>query len=121
MKVMRADGRGSGRGGVAGMEWVKINRENPAIVSMSLTSPRNANRAWEYYVNRMVWGGITVVAAAGNQGTNVCNYGPAWVSRAITVASSTIGDEKSDFSNYGSCADIFAPGSHILSAYHESD
>jgi len=39
----------------------------------------------------------------------------------VTVASSTNVDGRSGFSNFGSCIDIFAPGSAIVSAGAESD
>lgn len=35
----------------------------------------------------------------------------------MTVAASTITDEKAFFSNWGSCFDIFAPGQDIISAW----
>ena len=59
--------------------------------------------------------GIVVMVAAGNANTNACNSSPASEPKAITVASSTINDQRSSFSNYGSCVDIFAPGSSIVS------
>ncbi|HEX9919447.1 MAG TPA: S8 family serine peptidase, partial [Pyrinomonadaceae bacterium] len=46
---------------------------------------------------------------------------PARVAAAITVGSTTSSDAKSDFSNIGSCLDIFAPGSNIQSAWSTSD
>ena len=39
----------------------------------------------------------------------------------ITVGSTTNTDARSDFSNYGSCVDVFAPGSDILSGWFNSD
>jgi len=39
----------------------------------------------------------------------------------MTVESTTISDLRSGFSNDGTCIDIFAPGSFLLSAGHRSD
>merc|ERR1712014_222418 len=39
----------------------------------------------------------------------------------ITVGSTDRSDKRSGFSNYGTCTDIWAPGSGILSAGHRSD
>jgi len=62
--------------------------------------------------------GVTVVVAAGNQNDDACKYTPAVVTNAITVGATTTLDHRSGFSNYGTCVDIFAPGSAILSAYY---
>jgi serine protease len=43
------------------------------------------------------------------------------VSQALTLGSSTSGDARSSFSNYGTCVDLFAPGSSITSAWYTSD
>ena len=55
------------------------------------------------------------MVAAGNDNDDACNYSPASAADAITVGSSTINDEASYFSNYGTCNDIYAPGSSIYS------
>ena len=46
---------------------------------------------------------------------------PARVADAITVGSTTSTDARSSFSNIGTCLDLFAPGSSILSAWNTSD
>lgn len=58
--------------------------------------------------------GIVLVAAAGNDNVSSVFY-PAGYSEVIAVASTTFGDSKSNFSNYGSWIDISAPGSAIYS------
>lgn len=58
--------------------------------------------------------GSLLIAAAGND--NVSNvFYPAGYSEVMAVASTTFGDSKSSFSNYGSWIDISAPGSAIYS------
>ena len=59
--------------------------------------------------------------AAGNESANACNGSPARVGAALTVGSTTSTDARSSFSNYGSCVDLFAPGSSITSAWYTSD
>merc|ERR1719297_498370 len=66
-------------------------------------------------------GGVTVIVAGGNSNGDACRFSPAFVPSAITVGSTTSLDERSSFSNYGACTDIWAPGSSILSAGHTSD
>ena len=46
---------------------------------------------------------------------------PASEPRAYTVGSTTSQDARSSFSNHGTCLDIFAPGSSIVSAGVSSD
>ena len=72
-------------------------------------------------VQAMIADGITVVVAAGNEAQPTCSVSPARVPAAITVAASEIDDDDADYSNYGSCNDLFAPGSAILSAGITSD
>ena len=38
-------------------------------------------------INALVADGVTVVAAAGNQNQDACDYNPTWTPWAITVAS----------------------------------
>merc|ERR1719225_645544 len=65
--------------------------------------------------------GLSVVVAAGNENGDACSFSPAFVLSAITVGSTDSQDRRSDFSNYGRCTNIWAPGSSILSAGHTSD
>ena len=61
--------------------------------------------------------------AAGNNGARppyspeACDYSPSRLPAALTVGATDSADTRSDFSNYGTCVDLFAPGSAILSAY----
>jgi len=61
------------------------------------------------------------VVAAGNSNSNACNFSPAYVPSAVTVGSTDSLDARSYFSNYGSCVDIWAPGSSVTSLSHTSD
>ena len=62
-----------------------------------------------------------MVVAAGNDDADACGGSPGRVDEAITVGSTTVNDDRSSFSNLGSCVDIFAPGSDITSAWHDGD
>merc|ERR1719428_2425398 len=72
-------------------------------------------------VAELVATGVPTVVAAGNSNTDACNFSPASEPSAITVGSTTDDDSRSSFSNYGSCLDIYAPGSDIESAWIGSD
>lgn len=58
--------------------------------------------------------------SVGNDNKDACDYSPAASKNAITVAASTLGDERAYFSNYGKCVDVFAPGLGIVSTYKGS-
>lgn len=61
--------------------------------------------------------GVTMVVAAGNDNSDACAYSPASEPLAITVAASDINNDRASYSNYGTCVDIFGPGSSITSAW----
>merc|ERR1712187_819279 len=65
--------------------------------------------------------GVAVIVAGGNSNSDSCRFSPAFVPSAITVGSTTSTDARSSFSNYGSCTNIWAPGSSVVSASHTSD
>jgi subtilisin family serine protease len=64
--------------------------------------------------------GVTYAVAAANDRADACYYSPARVAGALTVAASTSADERSWFSNFGRCVDLYAPGSGVASAWHTS-
>lgn len=103
---------------IAGIDWVRANRVLPAVANMSLGG--GASTATDNATNNLINSGVTVVVAAGNDNANACNYSPARVANAVTVGSTTSTDARSSFSNFGTCVNIFAPGSSITSAWSTS-
>ncbi|MCK7593976.1 S8 family peptidase [Pseudomarimonas salicorniae] len=119
IRVLGCNGSGTNSGVIAGMDWVTANHVKPAVANMSLGG--GASSTTDAAVKRMTDAGVVVVVAAGNDNSNACNYSPARAASAITVGSTTNTDARSSFSNYGSCLDIFAPGSSITSAWYTSN
>src|SRR5690606_13751210 len=119
VRVLGCTGSGSTSGIIAGMDWVANNAPRPSVVNMSLGG--GASTTLDQAVDRLVARGIPVVVAAGNENQNACNVSPARAAAAITVGSTTSSDARSSFSNWGSCVDLFAPGSSITSAWHTSN
>jgi subtilisin family serine protease len=114
VRVLGCTGSGSNAGVVAGINWVSANRILPAVANMSLGGGISA--ATDAAVNNSIGRGVTYAVAAGNSNANACNFSPARVPAAITVGATTQTDARSSFSNFGTCVDIFAPGSGITSA-----
>jgi serine protease len=114
VRVFGCGNTGSNSDIIAGINWVTANRIRPAVANLSLGG--GASQATDSAVNSMINAGVVAVVAAGNSNANACNYSPARVPAAITVGSTTSTDARSSFSNFGSCLDIFGPGSSITSA-----
>ena len=126
VRVLDCNGSGTYAAVIAGMNWVRTSHPVgvPGVVNMSLGGgfSSSINSAVDALVNS----GITVVVASGNDGSdpywgNACNSSPGSAASAITVNASTSSDQAASFSNYGSCTDIYAPGSGVRSATHYSD
>lgn len=119
VRVLDCGGSGSNSGVIAGVDWVTQNASGSAVANMSLGG--GDSTALDDAVRNSINSGVTYAVAAGNENANACSGSPNKVPEAITVGSSTSSDSRSSFSNYGSCVDLFAPGSDITSAWHTSD
>ena len=114
VKVLGSDGSGSTADIVDAIDWVarraSVETGRPSIINMSLGG-QGASAAMNEAIfwARALYNVVTVVAA-GNSNANACAYSPASSRSAITVGSTDRDDERSSFSNFGSCVNIFAPG-----------
>jgi len=118
VRVLNCQGSGTNSGVIAGVDWVTANHVKPAVANMSLGG--SASTAVDDAVSRSISAGVTYVVAAGNSNANACNYSPARVGPALTVGATTSTDARASYSNFGSCLDLFAPGSSITSAWYTS-
>lgn len=100
---------------IMGLDWVLANAVKPAVANLSLRT--FASGSMDTAVRNLINAGVTVVAAAGNDAGDACNYSPGRVSEAITVAASNSSDQPRSDSNQGSCVDLFAPGDDIKSTW----
>ncbi|MCY1045313.1 S8 family serine peptidase [Corallococcus sp. bb12-1] len=114
VRVLDCTGYGNDAQVIGGIDWVAANHIKPAVANMSLGDV--GIPAIDDATERLIAAGVTTVVAAGNDSANACNYSPARAPNAITVGSTTSTDARSSFSNFGTCVDIFAPGSSITSA-----
>jgi len=119
VRVLNCSGSGTTSGVISGVDWVRANHIKPAVANMSLGG--GISSALDTAVNNAITAGVTFAIAAGNSNADACGSSPARVAAAITVGSTTSTDARSSFSNFGTCVDIFAPGSSITSAWATSD
>jgi subtilisin family serine protease len=115
LRVLNCSGSGSTSGIIAAIDWVRVNRTNPAVANLSLGGGYSStlNNA----ITNLSNSGVFVAVAAGNENQNACNVSPASAAAATTVAASTSSDARATYSNYGSCVDLYAPGSSITSTW----
>jgi subtilisin family serine protease len=119
VRVLNCSGSGSTSGVISGVNWVAANRILPAVANMSLGG--GASSALDTAVNNAINAGVTFAVAAGNSNANACSFSPARTAAAITVGATTSTDARASYSNFGTCVDIFAPGSSITSAWSTSN
>jgi subtilisin family serine protease len=121
VRVLDCAGSGSNSGVIAGVDFVTSNHQagQPAVANMSLGG--GVSTALDTAVNNSINDGVTYAIAAGNSNVDACTQSPARVANALTVGSTTTTDARSSFSNFGTCVDIFAPGSGITSSWNTSD
>lgn len=122
VRVLDTSGSGSYAIVIAGVDKVtKHHQANPGLAVANMSLGGGYFTALNTAVKASIDSGIVYVVAAGNDSANACNYSPASTTAAITVGSTASDDSRSYFSNYGSCVDIFAPGSNITSAWSTSN
>ncbi len=121
VRVLNCLGSGTVSGVIAGLDWVAINHSGGAEAVANMSLGGGGSVSLDNAVNAVIVDGITVVVAAGNSSANACNYSPARVPNAITVAASDSANVFASWSNYGLCVDIIAPGVNITSAWKGSD
>ncbi|WP_285609245.1 S8 family peptidase [Actinokineospora globicatena] len=122
VRVLNCYGSGRWANVIAAIDWMIADHQpgQPAVANMSLSSGKvqSANDA----VSAAVADGIVMTVAAGNDnGTDACTRSPASTPTAITVGATDRTDKRASYSNIGTCLDLFAPGSAIVSTWHTTD
>lgn len=129
---------------IAGLQFVvsqfRSSNYLPTVASLSFGGPRNP--AVDQAVENAVEQGVHVVVAAGNEGEDACEASPAaartavcvrlsfakWKGKVLirvgtgrTVGATDIDDNEADYSNWGECVDILAPGASGLLLYRAAN
>jgi subtilisin family serine protease len=118
VKVLSDQGSGPTSGVIAGVDWVtgqSKNQNKKVVANLSLGGAFSS--AMNTACNGAVDAGIFMAVAAGNDNGNACSYSPASAAKVTTVGATDISDRRSSFSNWGTCVDIFGPGTSITAAW----
>jgi thermitase len=103
----------------SGIRWAAdngakvINLSLGSVFTPTSGSGATCSQTFQDAVNYATTKSVTVIAAAGNDGTTEL-FQPASCAGVISVASTDQNDAKSSFSNYGPWVNVAAPGSAIL-------
>lgn len=110
---------------VKALQWTINNIKRTGrygVVNMSFGGERGSSTSEQRLINYVTkYYPIIFIAAAGNEKDNACSYSPAYIDTVITVGASNSTDDKSEFSNWGSCIDLFSPGSDIVSTNEKGE
>jgi subtilisin family serine protease len=128
MAVKLGDDGSDGQAMAAGFEGIVWAADHGAdVINMSWGSPQYFE-TMQNTVNYAYNKGCVMVGAAGNNGNgmetqmnpdipvNYVGY-PAALDHVIAVGSNDVGDNKSDFSNYGTWIDVLAPGGYYNNGF----
>jgi subtilisin family serine protease len=115
VRVFGCTGSGSTSAVLAAVDWVRVNRTNPAVANLSIGG--GFSSAMNTAVTNLANSGVFVAVAAGNENQNACNVSPASATAVFTTASTTSTDARRTSSNWGSCVDGYAPGGSITSTW----
>ncbi|KAK5174154.1 uncharacterized protein LTR77_001234 [Saxophila tyrrhenica] len=129
IKALDSDGGGWSSDVVAGIDQViKYHDQRKSsgqpflgsVMSMSLASTGEVG-AMNSAIQAAIAAGVHTVVAAGNEGDDACDASPAsnggLNGPAITVGAVDMDTHRADFSNYGQCVDLYAPGVSIISSW----
>lgn len=119
VKVLDDLGTGSSSAIINGVNYIlhraKLNPSRKSIINVSFSGPKDT--AVDHVLNLAVENGIAVVAAAGNDDSDACDFSPSRSSLVITVGSINEEKSKTQFSNHGSCVNVWTVGVSVVSLW----
>jgi len=97
-----------------------------SVINLSLgSSGANTYVSTENYYDALflevVNAGGIIVVAAGNSNEDACNWWFSYSKNVISVGAHDSNKNKTSWSNYGTCVDIWAPGSYVPAANSYTD
>jgi subtilisin family serine protease len=113
VKWLDCNGSGTASAAIAAVDWVTAHAVKPAVANTSWNYP--ANTTLETSLRNMIKSGVFLATSAGNTSGNSCNLLPRKIETALVTAASDRNDARASYSSTGSCVDVYAPGSAIIS------
>lgn len=110
IKVLDSNGSGSYYDVAEGIRFAADHGAD--VINLSLGGPSGASYledALQYAHER----GVTIVAAAGNDGNGTVSYPAAYDDYVIAVGATRFDETKAYYSNYGPSLDLMAPGGDV--------
>ena len=127
VRALDCSGSGTTADIISAINWITTNAVKPAVADLAFGG--SPNTALDNAVANSIASGVVYSISAGGSNSDACNFSPQRVATALTVGSTGNGggvppampDQRSSFSNFGPCLDLFAPGMSILGAWFLSD
>ncbi|ODQ64775.1 subtilisin-like protein [Nadsonia fulvescens var. elongata DSM 6958] len=126
IKVFNNEEQGNISGFLSALSWIYQNHEDTkhgrGVINYS--GGGQVSPAKKAAIEKLVGKGLVFVTSAGNSAESSCNQGPADcgnIDGSITVAALTKDNKSAEFTNFGTCVDVYAPGVDILSSYNTDD
>jgi hypothetical protein len=114
VQILDCAGQGENSSVIAALNWIIATHTKPAVINMSVGGAKSISI--DAAVSKAVARGIPVVVAGGNGNEDACQLSPSGVPASLAVGASTPDNMRAEFSNYGGCIDVFAPGRFVVTA-----
>ncbi len=111
IKVLGKYSEGTCADGVAALRWAVDHGAN--VINLSLTSSE-PSQAWRDALAYAYERGVTVVAAAGNEGSGQVEYPAAYNDYVMAVGATQYDESVASYSNWGTALDLVAPGGNVV-------
>lgn len=125
VKVIDSQRRASISRIIQGISWIiDDHQSNPgqkSVINYSAVGSISSSRSLA--IQQAVAAGIMLVTAAGNSNDDACNYGPSNMGTqdgVIAVGALNYTNSAAEFSNFGTCVSVYAPGVSILSSSNDT-
>jgi len=115
VRVLSCAGLGLNSDVIAGVDWVTAHHVNPAVANMSLGGGKSA--ALDQAVTNLWNSGVFLAVAAGNDNVDACTESPSGAPSVFHRSGFGQDGRQGVLLNWGTCVEIYAPGSAIVSTY----